>query len=113
MRVLYITHVGAMDGANRSLLQLIEELRANHNVIPIVVCPREATRNGQSIASECKARGIECYVVPLVKFKLAVGKSFIERFKIFLSFIIFHFLNDKYIVFYTLVSQSSDFKMVY
>lgn len=88
MRVLYITHVSAMDGANRSLLQLIEELRANHNVIPLVVCPREATRNGQSIASECKARGIECYVVPLVKFKLAVGKSFIERFKIFLSFII-------------------------
>lgn len=88
MRVLYITHVGAMDGANRSMLQLIEELRANHNVIPIVVCPREATRNGQSIASECKARGIECYVVPLVKFKLAVGKSFIEKLKIFLSFII-------------------------
>ena len=103
MRVLYITHVSAMDGANRSLLQLIEELRANHNVIPLVVCPREATRNGQSIASECKARGIECYVVPLVKFKLAVGKSFIERFKIFLSFIIRNvcliFKSGKYVFF--------------
>lgn len=88
IRVLYITHVGAMDGANRSLLQLIEELRANHHVTPIVVCPREASRNGQSIATECKTRGIECYVLPLVKFKLAAGKSLIEKLKIFLSFVL-------------------------
>ena len=40
MRVLYITQTQDMPGADRSLLQLMKELRANHGVEPFVVKPR-------------------------------------------------------------------------
>lgn len=88
MRILYITHVEVLDGANRSMMQLIEELRANHNVTPVVVCPCVGPKHKSlSVASECAARGIECYEIPLVKFKLT-KKTWIEKIKIFFGFII-------------------------
>ena len=40
MRVLFITQTQDMSGANRSLLQLIRELRSLHGVEPVVVMPR-------------------------------------------------------------------------
>lgn len=39
MTVLFITHGIGLAGANRSMLQLILELRANYNVHPIVLLP--------------------------------------------------------------------------
>ena len=88
MRILFITHVEVLDGANRSMMQLIEELRANHNVTPVVVCPCVGPKHKSlSVASVCAERGIECYEMPLVKFKLT-KRTWIEKIKIFLGFII-------------------------
>ena len=36
MKVLFLTHYAGMYGANKSLLQLLIELRDNHRVIPCV-----------------------------------------------------------------------------
>lgn len=48
MKVLYITHCLEMGGANRSMLQLILELRDNYGVEPFVVLP-EYQGNNRSI----------------------------------------------------------------
>ena len=69
MRVLYITHVNDMHGANRSLLQMIEELRSNHHVEPIVVCPQARSEEHLSIEQMCRQKGIECHVAKMVLFK--------------------------------------------
>lgn len=39
MKVLFVTHVSSLGGANRSMLQLLLELRQNHGVIPYVIFP--------------------------------------------------------------------------
>ena len=39
MKVLFITHCTAMAGANRSMLQLIKELRDDYSVEPFVLLP--------------------------------------------------------------------------
>jgi glycosyltransferase involved in cell wall biosynthesis len=43
MKILFITHYSELYGANKSLLQLILELRKNHGINPIVLLPREGT----------------------------------------------------------------------
>lgn len=40
IRILFITHVPQLGGANRSLLQLIKELRDSYNVEPYVLLPK-------------------------------------------------------------------------
>ena len=81
MRILYITHVNSMDGANRSLLQLLEELRTRHGVQPIVVCPSRGAQASLSFAQVCAERGIECYSLPLVQFKLKGNFSLLFRLR--------------------------------
>lgn len=68
-----------MDGANKSLLQLVEEMRSRHDVHPIVVCPSQGAESTSSFAQICKNRGIECYPLPLVWFKQKGDKTFLER----------------------------------
>lgn len=41
MKVLFITHCTAMAGANRSMLQLILELRENYGIEPFVLLPQD------------------------------------------------------------------------
>lgn len=86
MRVLYITHSNALDGANRSLLQLVKELRDNHGVDPVVVCPRD--RNAHVLADAYAKEGIECIAIRLVSFKLAGHRSLFARLLLALSFIV-------------------------
>lgn len=81
MRILYITHVNAMDGANRSLLQLMEELRSRHGVQPIVVCPSRDAETSLSFAQVCEDRNIECHPLPLVLFKQKGKKSLVKRLR--------------------------------
>lgn len=86
MRVLFITHTNSPDGANRSLLQLIRELRDNHNVKPIVVCPRD--RCSHVLTDIYAKEGIECIPIPLVKFKLLGTKSLIVKVMLAASFLL-------------------------
>lgn len=79
MRILYLTHVNSMDGANKSLLQLVEEVRSRPDVHPIVVCPSQGAEVPYSLAQICKSKGIECYPLPLVWFKQKGDKPLLER----------------------------------
>lgn len=86
MRVLFISHTNGLDGANRSLLQLVRELRDNHNVTPIVVCPRD--RQSHVLTDVYAKEGIECIPVPLVKFKLVGNKSLVTKMLLAASFLL-------------------------
>ena len=86
MRVLFISHTNSLDGANRSLLQLVKELRDNHNVTPIVVCPRD--RLSHVLTDVYAKEGIECIPVPLVKFKLVGNKSLVTKMLLAASFLL-------------------------
>lgn len=86
MRVLFITHTNGLDGANRSLLQLTRELRDNHNVEPVVVCPRDW--KSYVLTNAYAKAGIECIPVPLVKFKLVGRKSIVAKCLLAASFLI-------------------------
>ena len=93
MRVLFITHTNGLDGANRSLLQLARELRDNHNVEPVVVCPRD--RNSYILTDAYAKEGIKCMPAPLVKFKLVGRKSIAAKCLLAVSFII----HDLYLIY--------------
>lgn len=86
MRVLFISHTNSLDGANRSLLQLVKELRDNHNVTPIVVCPRD--RQSHVLTDVYAKEGIECIPIPLVKFKLVGNKSLNAKILLAASFLL-------------------------
>ena len=86
MRVLFITHTNGLDGANRSLLQLTRELRDNHHVEPVVVCPRDW--KSYVLTNAYTKAGIECIPVPLVKFKLVGRKSIVAKCLLAASFLI-------------------------
>lgn len=86
MRVLFISHTNSLDGANRSLLQLVKELRDNHNVTPIVVCPRD--RQSHVLTDVYAKEGIECIPVPLVKFKLVGNKSLVAKMLLAVLFLL-------------------------
>lgn len=57
--ILYITHVTDLSGANSSLLQMITELRDNHNVVPFVIYPKRHANGKKTIGDVMKERGIE------------------------------------------------------
>ena len=86
MRVLFITHVNSLDGANKSLLRLATELRLNHDVEPIVVCPRDIHSH---VLTEAYAKeGIACIPVPLVRFKQVGHRSLAAKIKFAVSFLL-------------------------
>ena len=86
MRVLFITHTNSLDGANKSLLQLVGELRDNHGVEPVVVCPRDSS--SRVIVDAYAAKGIACLPVPLMKFKLTDGKRLLSKLKLAVSLVV-------------------------
>lgn len=59
MRVAYLTHYTELYGANRSLIDLVLELRARGDVEPVVIAPRE----GQ-LLELLRDEGISCAVFP-------------------------------------------------
>lgn len=69
MRVLFITQTQDMSGANRSLLQLILELRSSHGVEPLVVMPRYCVPSAHTMSSECSANGIPFLLHRMAHFK--------------------------------------------
>lgn len=69
MRVLFITQTQDMSGANRSLLQLIRELRSSHGVEPFVVMPRYCVPSARTMSSECSANGIPFLLHRMAHFK--------------------------------------------
>ena len=90
MRILFITHTNSLDGANRSLLQLAVELRDNHNVKPIIVCPRD--KSSHVLINAYSKEGIECIAIPLVMFKLTGSQSLLRKALLAASFLL-HNLN--------------------
>ena len=101
MRVLFITHCNGLDGANRSLLQLVRELRDNHGVEPVVVCPRD--RFSHVMVEAFARENIVCMPVPLMRFKLVGNKSWITKIMLAVSFLI----HDLYLI-YALKSVKFD-----
>lgn len=68
MKVLFITHVLAMAGANRSMLQLITELRESYHVEVVVLLPW-FNYEGYSIKDKLQELGIETIGAPIRFFK--------------------------------------------
>jgi len=56
LKVLYITHYSDFYGANRSLLQLIDELKENFHVKPVVIVPKEG-----DFVDELRSRNIPIF----------------------------------------------------
>jgi len=69
MKVLFITHTTDLSGANKSMLQLIMELKDYHNVTPIVICPHIYVSKDKNILTECTDNGIKCISHHLTCFK--------------------------------------------
>lgn len=62
MRVLFVSHTVLMAGANRSLFQLMLELRDNYGVEPIVLMPSIPKYYEKwNLYKACRKHGIECY----------------------------------------------------
>ncbi len=67
-RVLYVTHVANMGGANRSLFQLVREMAEKYEVTPFVLGPVDSSSNG--IKSYMARIGVEYIGVPINFFKI-------------------------------------------
>lgn len=90
MKILYVTHATDLSGANRSLVQMIKELRDNHNVQPFVVCPSFFVDERNSIYTECLKEGIPCMKHRITWFKRRKeNRSLLHQ----IYFVIFNFLN--------------------
>lgn len=76
MKVLYITHATDLAGANRSMLQMIKELRDNHGVQPFVIFPKIDKDLKHNIRNECKRLNIPFLEHRLTNFKRHKGFSF-------------------------------------
>ncbi len=62
MRVLFVTHTVAMAGANRSMLQLMLELRDSFHVEPVVIMPRISKQyRERNLMLACQEHQIECH----------------------------------------------------
>ena len=93
MRILFITHTNSLDGANRSLLQLVIELRSNHHAEPIIVCPRD--KHSHVLTDVYSKANIKCIAMPLVWFKLAEHISPVRRLLLAISFL----LHNLYLIY--------------
>lgn len=70
MRVLFITHSAAMQGANLALLELVEGLKKDYGVDPVVLLPR-IHRNyaHHNLLLACEESGIECHSFPFYRYQ--------------------------------------------
>ena len=75
-----MTHTLAMGGANRSMLQLMKELRARHNINPIVLAPKGKV--AISIVDKCMEENIRCITAKYYWFKGS------KNFKCYIKFVL-------------------------
>ena len=68
MNVLFVTHSVVMGGANRSLLQLMLELRQNHGITPILLMPHIKDKK-LTIREKCEENDIQCISSRFYSFK--------------------------------------------
>lgn len=68
LNVLFITHVTNMAGANRSMWQLVYELKKNYHIKPVVLGPYDNTSDG--IKSHLAQIGVEYIDGPISFFKI-------------------------------------------
>lgn len=90
MNVLYITHTTDLSGANRSMLQMIKELKSNYGVNPTVVCPTIHGKKQKNIKKACEDEGINCVDTKLTIFKRPGRHTWITK----LYFVLFDFLYN-------------------
>lgn len=88
MKVLFITHVTDLGGANRSMLQLIKELKENYNIEPFVIYPKLNQENKFNLKNELDKLEIESLRHRLSIFKKRGKHGIIFKF----SFIILNTL---------------------
>ena len=67
IKVLFITHVSEMGGANHSMCQLIKELKETYSVIPVVLCPPK--KSNINLQDNLKEIGVEYLEFPIRFFK--------------------------------------------
>lgn len=79
IRTLFVTHVTNMAGANRSMYQLILELKNEYNVLPVVLGPKCDNSNSK-IKTNIESIGVEYIENDIRFFKIAspTTKSFIS-----------------------------------
>ena len=80
MRVLYIAHCPDLAGANRSLLQMVIELRAHHGVEPVILFP-DCGNEGPSIKTVCETESIPYVEHRIENFKKPEDCSFLTKVK--------------------------------
>lgn len=85
MKILFITHCTGMAGANRSMLQLIIELRQNYGIEPFVLVPNDEDLSHSTIVDYLKEECIQYECCPILFFKLphadaAYKKYFYRRY---------------------------------
>lgn len=92
MNVLYVTHTTDLSGANRSMIQLIRELRQGYGVTPFVVFPKIDIELGISIKDVCLNENIAFLEHQVTNFKKKKPLSIIKRiyYIIFNTFYILH-----------------------
>lgn len=78
MKILYITHATDLAGANRSMLQMIKELRDNHDVEPFIVFPLIEKDLKHNIMDECLKNNIPFLQHRMTNFKRHEGFNLIE-----------------------------------
>ena len=62
IKVLFVSHTVLMAGANRSMLRLIQELRADYDVDPVVIMPQiHKNYKKWNLYKACEEEHIECY----------------------------------------------------
>lgn len=94
MKVLYITHVTDLAGANRSMLQLIKELKENYDVEPFVLYPKIYQNNKTNIKTELDKLGISSLSHKLTSFKKRDNYGIVDkiRFALLNTLIVLHLL---------------------
>lgn len=73
LNVLFVTHVTNMAGANRSMWQLVYELKENYQVRPVVLGPYDNTTDG--IKSHLVRIGVEYIDGPILFLKFQILES--------------------------------------
>lgn len=87
IKVLFVTHTYDMGGANRSMLQLMKELKATKQVVPIVLAPIQEN-NKINIVTKCQELEIPCICTRFYWFK---ATSYIKPIiKMLLNYIILY-----------------------
>lgn len=61
MKVLYISHYSSLYGANKTLLELVKNMKNQYNVYPIVITPDKGEFNGLLDSLDIENYGIKFY----------------------------------------------------